>query len=137
MAADPKSLRWAASQAPNEIYVFEGEEMIRKIRLPPKKRFYRNGLLSFSPAGNIVAAARDADEAEGEVWFFQFKVKDGEGESESEEPTHGNWYVKKWATQDIETRSLFPWQHETMNDFVVGPRMFWDRNEKRPYESTY
>jgi hypothetical protein len=138
VAADPKSLRWAATQAPNEIYLFEGEEMLRKIKLPPNKRFYRNGLLSFSPAGNLVAAARDGDEAEGDVWFFQFNADDEEdGGSASKEPPHDNWYIKDWATQDIKTRSLFPWKHETMNDFVVGPRMFWDRNEKRPYESTY
>ena len=111
--------------------------MVKKLRLPAGKSFYRNGLLSFSPAGNIVAAARDSDEVEGEVWFIQFKIQDGDGESESENPPHDNWYVKKWASQDIKVRSLFPWTHETMNDFVVGPRMFWDRNEKKTYKSTY
>ena len=81
------------------------------------------------------------------MWFIQFKIKDGDGEkgesasedveSEGDTPSHGNWYVKKWATQDIKTRSLFPWTHETMTDFVVGPRMFWDRNERTTPKTTF
>jgi len=36
-----------------------------------------------------------------------------------------------------ETRSLFPWNGEKMTDFVVGPRMFWDRKSPNTYKSTY
>lgn len=113
VAADPKSLRWAATQAPNQIYVFEGEEMVKKLRLPPGKTFYRNGLLSFSPAGSLCVAVRPSDEAEGEVWLLMYNV------------------------EKDEIRSLFPWTKERMTDFVVGPRMFWDRKSPTNIKSTY
>ena len=34
-------------------------------------------------------------------------------------------------------RSLFQWKDEQMNDFVVGPRMLWDRNSPTEYKSVY
>jgi len=33
VAADPKSLRWAATQSPNQILVYEGQELVKKLRL--------------------------------------------------------------------------------------------------------
>jgi hypothetical protein len=113
VAADGKSLRWAATQAPNEIYVFEGEELIKKLRLPAGKAHYRGGKLSFSPAGSICVAVRDEDQVIGEPWLMMYNVE----------------------TEDI--RSLFPWQKETMTDFVVGPRMLWERNDPKPFKSPY
>ena len=113
VAADPKSLKWAATQKPNQIYVFEGEELIKKLRLPPNKRMYRNGLLSFSPCGSLCVVARDTDEVVGEPWFLMYDI------------------------EEDEIRSLFPWTRETMTDFVVGPRMFWDRKSPNTYKSTY
>jgi hypothetical protein len=41
---------------------------------------------------------------------------------------------------DIEkedTRSLFPWTKETMTDFVVGPRMLWERHSPDTFQSIY
>ena len=138
VAADPKSLRWAATQQPNQVYVFEGDQLVRKLRLPPKKSVYRNGLLSFSPTGNLVVAARDSDKAVGEPWFLQYRVKpEDENGTPVSEPRTGNEYTRAWASQKTEIRSLFPWTRETMTDFVVGPRMFWDRNSRNPYKSTY
>ena len=113
VAADPKSLRWAATQDRNQIYVFEGEELVKKLRLPPNKSIYRQGLLSFSPAGSLCVAMRDSDEVIGQPWLYMYDVDEGE------------------------TRSLFPWTRETMTDFVVGPRMLWDRESPSPYKSTY
>lgn len=113
VAADTKTLRWAATQSPNLVYVFEGQELLKKLRLPPNKFIYRQGLLSFSPAGTLCVVGRDSDRAIGEPWFFMYDVdKD-------------------------EIRSLFPWKHETMTDFVVGPRMLWDRHSPKTYESIY
>jgi hypothetical protein len=113
VAADPKSLRWAATQSPNEIYVFEGEEVVKKLRLPPGKSIYRQGLLSFSPCGSICVAARDSDEATGQPWLLMYDI------------------------EKDNIRSLFPWAHETMTDFVVGPRMYWDRNSPKTIKSIY
>ncbi len=112
VAADPKSLRWAATQRPNQVHVFEGEEPVKRLRLPAGKSLYRQGLLSFSPCGSICVAARDRDEI-GEPWFLMYDIeKDG-------------------------IRSLFPWKGETMTDFVVGPRMLWNRNSPDTYRSIY
>ena len=113
VAADPKSLRWAATQGPNQVYVFEGEDLVKKLRLPPNKSIYRNGLLSFSPAGTVCVAGRDSDKAAGEPWLYMFDV------------------------ESDEVRSLFPWTGETMTDFVVGPRMYWDRKSPKNYRSLY
>jgi hypothetical protein len=143
VAADPKSLRWAATQEPNQIFLFEGEELIKKLRLPPGKSHYRKGMLSFSPSGNLVVAARDSEEAVGEVWFLQYRLNDDEAESQEGdvavkgERLPASEYIKAWDSQKTEIRSLFPWTHETMTDFVVGPRMFWDRSSKESYKSTY
>jgi hypothetical protein len=113
VAADPKSLRWAAGQDPNLIMVYEGPELLKKLRLPPGKSLYKNGLLSFSPAGTLIVAVRDSDKEVGEVWFLQYDVdKD-------------------------EVKSLFQWNHEQMQDFVAGPRMMWDRHAPSSYKSTY
>ncbi|MGD0900639.1 MAG: hypothetical protein ABR915_22635 [Thermoguttaceae bacterium] len=113
VAADPKSLRWAACQDPNTILVYEGEELVKKLRLPPGKSFYRNGLLSFSPAGSIIVAVRDEDKQVGDVWFLCYDIdKD-------------------------DVRSLFPWKFEQMQDFTSGPRMLWNRHSPSGYKSTY
>lgn len=113
VAADPKSLQWAATQSPNLIYVFEGPDLLKKLRLPPNKSIYRNGLLSFSPAGTLCVAGRDSQKAVGEPWLFMYDIKKDE------------------------IRSLFPWTRETMTDFVVGPRMLWDRKSPSTYQSIY
>jgi len=113
VAADPKTLQWAATQSPNQIYVFEGEEMLKTLRLPAGKSHYRNGLLSFSPAGSLCVAARDSQESVGEPWFLMYNI------------------------EEDKIRSLFPWQKETMTDFVVGPRMFWDRNSPNPQKTHF
>jgi hypothetical protein len=113
VAADTKSLRWAAAQEPNLVYVYEGEDMIKKLRLPPGKGLYHNGLLSFSPAGTLCVAVRDADKDNGGVWLLMYNIE-----------------------KDT-IQSLFPWNKEQMTDFVVGPRMFWDRNSSSGYKSTF
>lgn len=113
VAADPKTLRWAATQSPNQVYVFEGEEHQQTLRLPPGKSLYKQGLLSFGPEETVVVAGRDSDSLDNEPWLFMIDPECGE------------------------TRSLFPWTKEKMTDFVVGPRMFWERNSPNTYRSTY
>ena len=113
VAADTKSLRWAATQSPNLVYVFEGPELEKKLRLPPNKSIYRQGLLSFSPAGSLCVVGRDSDKAVGEPWFFMYDI------------------------EKDQVRSLFPWKRELMTDFVVGPRMLWDRKSPTGFDSIY
>lgn len=113
VAADPKSLRWAAAQDPNLIYVYEGQELLKKLRLPPGKSLYKTGLLSFSPAGTLIVAVRDSDKEVGEVWFLCYDV------------------------EKDEVKSLFPWQKEQMQDFTAGPRMMWNRRAPNSYKSTF
>jgi hypothetical protein len=113
VAADIGSLKWAATQAPNQICVFEGEEMIKRLRLPPNKSHYRNGLLSFAPAENVVVATRASDQEVGEVWLLKYDINKDE------------------------VRSLFPWNKERMVDFVVGPRMYWEQNNRPQSKSIY
>ena len=113
VAADHKSLRWAAAQEPNLIYVYEGPELLKKLRLPPGKSSYKGGLLSFSPAGSLIVAVRDNDKEVGQVWFLSYDV------------------------DKEEVKSLFPWKAEPIQDFVAGPRMFWDCKKPNGYKSTY
>ena len=102
VAADPATLKWAATQAPNQIYVLEGEELQRKLRLPPGKSLYNQGMLSFGPAGSLAVAARDSDAAVAQPWFLLYD------------------------DETDEIRTLFQWEKERVNDFVIGPRMLWD-----------
>ena len=82
-----------------------GEETLT---LPPHKSFYRGGLMSFPPAGSLCVAVRDSDKPAGEVWLLMYDVdKD-------------------------RIRSLFRWTEEPIADFVVGPRMVWDRHSPPP-----
>ena len=108
MAADPTSTRWAATQPPNQIYGYDGNELLKKLRLPPNKGLFRGGLLSFGPAGCLCVAVRDSDKTDGDVWFLMYNIEKGR------------------------IRSLFKWtQPEEIADFVVGPRMLWNRNARR------
>lgn len=113
VAADIASLKWAATQNPNAIHVFEGDQEVKRLKLPANKSHYRNGLLSFAPAGRLVAATRPSDNPDGEVWLIQF------------------------GTEKDEVRSLFPWNRERLVDFVVGPRMYWERHDPKSYKSVY
>jgi hypothetical protein len=85
---------------------------VKKLRLPAGKSLYRKGLLSFSPTGTVCVACRDTD-SDDKVWLLMYNIdKD-------------------------ETYSLFPWDKGEMTDFVVGPRMLWERKDPSGYKSTY
>ena len=75
VAADTATQKWAATQSPNLIYVFDGEEQVKKLRLPPNKGIYRNGLLSFGLAGSVVVAARPSDNLEGDLGSSSIKPR--------------------------------------------------------------
>ncbi len=105
VAADTASLRWAAAQPPSQVALFEGDSLVKTLRLPPNRSAYRDGLLSFAPAARLVVAARSVDKADSGVWMVEL------------------------ATKDDSARNLFVWRKEPILDFVVGPRMPW-----QPYE---
>jgi hypothetical protein len=113
VAADPKSLKWAVTQPPDQIFVMEGEELVKKLQLPQGRSMYRQGLLSFSPCGSLCVSARDRDQPVGKPWLLMYDL------------------------DEDEVRSLFRWTRETMTDFVVGPRMLWDRQSPDDHKSIY
>jgi hypothetical protein len=117
VAADTNSLKWAATQSPNKILVFEGEELMKELELPANMRFFRRGLLSFGMTGEVVVAARDADKPDADPWLIQYQTEE------------------KPNMPDVV--NLFQWNRAPMLDFVVGPRMYWERNERDPYEGIY
>ncbi len=104
VAADHSSLRWAAAQAPNVIKVYEGQQFLKNLRLPPQKKFYKGGMMSFGPAGSLCVASRTPTTSRA---MFGSSAID--------------------VDKDQVTNS-FKWTHEEMQDFAVGPRMQWDRH---------
>jgi len=111
VAADGHSLntqKWAATQAPDEIVVFEGGRELKRMRLPPDTRLYGDGLLAFDLAGRVVVAAQpSAGPRVGEVWFYLYDV----------------------AQDGSPPAFLFSWTHERLVDFVVGPFMpYWPKD---------
>jgi hypothetical protein len=117
VAADTETVMWAATQSPDEIHVFEGEHLMKKFQLPANMSFYRQGLLSFAPTGAVVTVARQSDSVDGDPWLIQYHTKETEYEREM--------------------RNLFRWNRGRILDFVVGPRMIWERHEPRTYKSRY
>ncbi len=117
VAADTTSLKWAATQSPNKILVYEGEELMKELELPANMRFFRHGLLSFSGAGELVVAARAADKPDDDPWLIQYLT-----EEKPNRPDRVN---------------LFKWNRAPMLDFVVGPRMYWERDDRSEYRNTY
>jgi len=118
VAADPKSRRWAATQEPNQIYLFEGQKLVDKYRLPTDKSFYRNGLLSFGPSGSLVVATRPNEESAKNVSLLLFTSKE---------------FAE--ATGKPQVRALFDWNGEPIADFVVGPPAQWQSDTKVGYKT--
>ena len=102
VAADHSSLRWAAAQAPNAIKVYEGQQFLKSLRLPPNMSFYKGGLMSFGPDGSLCVAVRDNEK--NEIWILSYNV--------DKERVTGS----------------FKWTREEIQDFAVGTRMMWNRN---------
>jgi hypothetical protein len=103
VATDVFSSKWAAAQRPNFVYVYDGEQLCKKLRMPPNHSVYRQGLISFGPAGTLVVASRSSDRPDGPASFLRFGV------------------------QADDMHSMFVWDREPVVDFVVGPRMYWGR----------
>lgn len=125
VAADPASDRWAATQGSNKVVIMEGESQVQTYTLPGGKRLYQGGLLSFAPAAGIaetapgtgiVVAMRDASDTSVAPYLMEFKTNE-EGK--------------------VDQRLLFQWENDRMVDFVVGPRMKWERNHRETYKGKF
>ncbi len=116
VAADPKSLKWAATQSPNLIHLYEGEMPLKTLKLGPGRSIYRQGLLSFAPSGAVVVATRPSDEVDRDVRLLAYETAEG---------------------KEGQVFSLFDWDSERMLDFVVGPRMIWEGHQPSTYKSKY
>jgi len=111
VAADPNSRHWAATQEPNQIYLFQDQQLVTKYRLPDGQSFYRHGLMSFAPAGAIVVATRPSEQSAGPIRLLYYRGADS---------------ARNTGLEPI--RILFDWDKEPITDFVVGPPMFWNRD---------
>ncbi len=125
VAADPVSDHWAATQGLNEIVVMEGETKKTTYKLPAGKILHNGGLLSFAPPAGaaekvggtgIVTVMRDASDANAAPYLIEFKTSP-EGK--------------------VDQRLLFDWTKEPIQDFVVGPRMYWEKNHRDTYKGVY
>ncbi len=112
VAADPHGPRWAAAQAPDQVCVFRGEKLEKRLGLLPGSRLYGVGLLSFSPDGELCVTAHEKGRPADAVSFVMLNI------------------------EREDARTLFVWTKQHVNDFVIGPPMPWDRR-RTPYRSTY
>ncbi|MDO4550135.1 MAG: hypothetical protein Q4C96_02650 [Planctomycetia bacterium] len=125
VAADPASDRWAATQGNDEVVVMEDDQKVATYKLPAGKVFHLDGMLSFAPPAGVaedapntgvVVAMRDADDANAAPYLMEFKTTP-EGK--------------------VNRRLLFDWKQDKMVDFVVGPRMYWEKNKRDTYKGIY
>ena len=96
----------------------EGTQEQYSFDVPDTHRVYKKGMLSFAPRDAVVTAVQQAD-GDQAPWLMMFR-KDENGEKQC--------------------RSLFKWDEEKygeMQDFVVGPRMYWEQNERKTMKSMY
>ena len=117
VAASNANDNWAATQD-NSIVVMEGTQEQYSFDVPSTHRVYKKGMLSFAPRDSVVTAVQQAD-GDQAPWLMMFR-KDENGENKC--------------------RALFKWDEEKygeMQDFVVGPRMYWEQNERKTMKSMY
>lgn len=118
VAASTGSMLWAAMQGDKDIVVMEGDQPQRTFSIP-EKNAYHGGLMSFGPRESVVVAAKDPTGENDKPWLIQFSVDD-QGQEQ--------------------IRNLFQWDNAArgeMVDFVVGPRMYWERNNHKTMKSVY
>jgi hypothetical protein len=112
VAAELHGPRWAAAQAPDQLFVFRGEKLEKRLALPAGNSLYGVGLLAFSPDGELCVTAHEKGRAANAVSMVMLNL------------------------EREDARTLFVWTKEHINDFVIGPPMPWDRR-LTPYRSTY
>ena len=101
VAADYTTGKWAIAEGLHTILINEGDKLIKKLELPSGKTFYKGGLMSWTGVGTLCVACQSNGEA---PWIVMYDIDKNK------------------------IRSLFPWGNGTVQSFVVGPRMRWDRH---------
>jgi hypothetical protein len=118
VAADPCDGRWAAAQLPDQIYVYDGPRLIKKLGLPSGMVHYRQGLLAFAnDDGWLCFACQEKDKPEEGVWLYLcYDIKKA-----SFEPLF-RWNERKWTPSGPLVETL---TDKDINAMVVAPWMPW------------
>jgi hypothetical protein len=119
VAADPLSAVWAAAQPPNLIYVYNGEQLVKKLSLPRGMVHYRNGRLAFSHDDGwlCVACQKENGEADDGIQLYLcYDIEKGQYERLF------GWGPKYWAHNEM---ADIVSDDKEINDFVVGPWLRW------------
>jgi hypothetical protein len=118
VAADPLDARWAAAQPPDEIYVYDGSRLIKKLSLPPGMVHYRQGLLAFTnDDGWLCFACQEKAKPDEGIWLYLcYDIQKA-----LFEPLF-RWAERKWTPTGSLVEALTA---KEINDLVVAPWMPW------------
>ena len=118
VAADIHSARWAAAQPPNQICVYQGSQMVKRLSLPDGLVHYGNGMMSFSHEdGWLCVACVERDHPDDGVWLCLCSNVE-KGYFERLFP----WASREWTPKDQADVSF---TDKEINSFVVGPWLPW------------
>jgi hypothetical protein len=119
VAADPLSAVWAAAQPPDLIYVYNGEQLVKRLDLPSGMFHYRDGRIAFSNDDGwlCVACQKVNGEAnDGIQLYLCYDIEKG-----LYERLFG-WGPKYWTHNEM---ADIVSTDKDINDFVVGPWLRW------------
>jgi hypothetical protein len=118
VAADIHSARWAAAQPPNQICVYQGRQMVKRLSLPAGLVHYGNGLMSFSnDDGWLCVACVEKDHPGDGIWLcLCSNIEKGYFERLF------SWTAREWKPKDMPDVTF---TDKEINSFVVGPWLPW------------
>jgi hypothetical protein len=118
VAADIHSARWAAAQAPNQICIYQGRQMVKQLSLPTGLIHYGNGLMSFSnDDGWLCVACVEKDHPDDGIWLcLCSNIEKGWFERLFQ------WTAREWKPTDMPDVTF---TDKEINSFVVGPWLPW------------
>jgi hypothetical protein len=119
VAADPLSAVWAAAQPPDLIYVYNGEQLVKKLSLPSGMAHYRDGRLAFSNDDGWLCVACQQVNGEADDGIQLYLCDDIEKEHYE---LLFSWGPKYWAHNEM---ANIVSTDKNINDFVVGPWLRW------------
>lgn len=118
VAADIHTARWAAAQPPNQICVYQGAQMVKRLSLPAGLVHYGNGLMSFSnDDGWLCVACTEKDHPGEGIWLCLCSNVE-KGWFERLFP----WTAREWKPGDMPDVTF---TDKEINSFVVGPWLSW------------
>jgi hypothetical protein len=120
VAADSQTSRWAAAQEPDQIYVYEGQQLVRRLFLPSGLIHYRKGLLAFTHEdGWLCIACQQKGKPDDGVWLYIcYDIENAQFERLF------RWGPREWKEKDMPDVTF---TDKDINDFAVGPWMPWPR----------